>query len=53
MYKYFNIPTNVGTCVSPGMSLQVKCIVETLSTEGAQVALDIAVTLQVAVQETL
>ena len=36
-----------------GMSFQVKCIIEALATEGAEVSFDVAVTLDVAVEETL
>lgn len=41
------------TCVCPRMSLQIKCVVESLSAEGAQVSLCIAVTFHVSVQESL
>ena len=36
-----------------GMPLKIKCIIEALATEGAQVALCIAVTFHVSVQESL
>ena len=42
-------PTGVGTCVP----LQVERVVEPLAAEGAQVALDVRVTLDVAVEQTL
>jgi len=39
--------------VCAGVSLQVKSIIESLSTEGAQVTLGVAVALHVAVEESL
>lgn len=39
--------------VRPGVSLQVECVVETFSTEGAEVPLDIRVALHMPVQEPL
>lgn len=37
----------------PGVALQVKCVIETLATEGAKISLDITVTLDVSVEQTL
>ena len=37
------------TSVSPGVALQVERVVESLATEGAEVALDVAVALHVSV----
>ena len=37
----------------PSVALQVKRVIEALSTEGAEVPLDVTVTLEMAVQETL
>ena len=41
------------TCMSSSMTLQIEGIVESLATEGAQVTLDVAVTLHVTVQKAL
>jgi hypothetical protein len=35
------------------VSLQIKCVVESLSTESTQIAFDVTVTLDMAVEETL
>ena len=35
------------------MSLQIKSVIETFATEGAQISLDVAVALHVAVQQSL
>ena len=37
------------TCVGAGVALQVERVVESLATEGAEVALDVAVALHVSV----
>ena len=37
----------------PGVPFQVKCVVEALAAEGAEVALSVAVALHVAVEEAL
>ena len=41
------------TCVSSSMSLEVKCVVETFSTEAAKIPFQIGVTFHVSVQEAL
>ena len=43
----------IHTCMCACVSLQVKCVVESFTAERAQVALVVAVTLDVTVQETL
>lgn len=41
------------TCMSSGMSLQIKSIVESFTAEGAEVSLDIRMTFQMSVEESL
>ena len=41
------------TCMCPGVTLEVKSVIEALSTEGAEIPLDVTVTLEMAVEETL
>ncbi len=41
------------TCVSPGVPLQVKRVIEALAAEGAEVPFDIAVTLEMSVEKAL
>ena len=41
------------TCMCPCVSLQVKCVIEALATEGAEIPLDITVALHVSVEESL
>ena len=37
----------------PGVTLEVKSVIEALSAEGAEIPLDVTVTLEMAVEETL
>ena len=41
------------TCMSSRVSLEIKGVVEALAAEGAQVALDVAVALDVPVEQSL
>ena len=43
----------VFTCVSSGVSLQVKGVIEAFPTEGAEIPLDVTVTLHVSVKKSL
>lgn len=41
------------TCMCPGVAFKIEGVVESLAAEGAKVALDVAVTFHVSIQESL